>query len=314
MGTADRWGQTGPVGQSCGWYQDPDDPTRLRHWGGRGWSGRRRRRPAWELSSTDWVLPMAASDEGPVLEGPVRPAELHAIAIAVTGTAEPRGATRTPVSRPRRSGHAPGVAGPSPYRSRHPGGRPAAWAKPGRPVMLLCLLATIALLSAVVSISATGPSGYSSLVKDQSFVRAANSRCNSALAALRVPGAEAITATGPPSLTAVRARATGIDALANQLQQLPLIAADRSQVQGWLADWRAYSADELAYATPPPQVALPTTPGGRDTGQDASQDPSLLVRANAAANGADRFALDNGLVSCTLAVHPAAASSPQPYA
>jgi hypothetical protein len=39
--------------RAAGWYQDPDDPTRVRHWGGRGWTSRRRPRPGWHLVQVD---------------------------------------------------------------------------------------------------------------------------------------------------------------------------------------------------------------------------------------------------------------------
>lgn len=54
---------TGRIRRSPGWYQDPDDPTRVRHWNGRGWSGRRRPRPTWHVLPNDlspdpnWVTP-----------------------------------------------------------------------------------------------------------------------------------------------------------------------------------------------------------------------------------------------------------------
>lgn len=53
----------GRARRSPGWYQDPDDPTRVRHWNGRGWSGRRRPRPAWHVLANElapdpkWVSP-----------------------------------------------------------------------------------------------------------------------------------------------------------------------------------------------------------------------------------------------------------------
>ncbi|MCL2395953.1 MAG: DUF2510 domain-containing protein, partial [Acidimicrobiaceae bacterium] len=54
---------TGRTRRSPGWYQDPDDPTRVRHWNGRGWTGRRRPRPTWHVLPNDlapdpnWVSP-----------------------------------------------------------------------------------------------------------------------------------------------------------------------------------------------------------------------------------------------------------------
>jgi hypothetical protein len=37
----------------AGWYQDPDDPTGVRHWTGRGWTSRRRPRPGWYVVPID---------------------------------------------------------------------------------------------------------------------------------------------------------------------------------------------------------------------------------------------------------------------
>ncbi|MBO0747070.1 MAG: DUF2510 domain-containing protein, partial [Acidimicrobiaceae bacterium] len=53
----------GRARRSPGWYQDPDDPTRVRHWNGRGWTGRRRPRPTWHVLPNDlspdpgWLSP-----------------------------------------------------------------------------------------------------------------------------------------------------------------------------------------------------------------------------------------------------------------
>lgn len=44
---------SGRTRRSPGWYQDPDDPTRVRHWNGRGWTGRRRPRPTWHVLPND---------------------------------------------------------------------------------------------------------------------------------------------------------------------------------------------------------------------------------------------------------------------
>jgi hypothetical protein len=40
-------------GRNAGWYQDPDDPTGVRYWTGRGWTSRRRPRPGWHVIPMD---------------------------------------------------------------------------------------------------------------------------------------------------------------------------------------------------------------------------------------------------------------------
>ncbi|MHB1535624.1 MAG: DUF2510 domain-containing protein, partial [Acidimicrobiales bacterium] len=113
-----------------GWYPDPNDPTRIRHWSGTGWSGRQRLRPAWTVATGDLAVlteraeraDLVATDagapepptgpagrEGPVLEGPVRPAAWAAMAEGLRST--PRRPGREPPDSGSRSRAHAGAAG-----------------------------------------------------------------------------------------------------------------------------------------------------------------------------------------------------------
>jgi hypothetical protein len=275
-----------------GWYQDPSDPTRLRYWGERGWTNRRRPRPGWELSSAEWTPPDDAEGGpggGPVLEGPVQPAELPTIAAAVSGA---RDALTSPTTGLSGGGRRVGGAGRSGGRAgrigqqwtAHDDGL-ASWPAPRRPVMIFCLLSVLALVAMVttVGLARTGRQG-SAVLTDQGFVAQANAACAGTLPALRIT-----TNTG----AATTAHAQGIDRLANRLGQLPVAGGDRPHVQAWLADWQRYAQDQqLGTGTPP--------------------DSQFLADGSLAQSRADSFAVANGIIECTLSDHPDT-SGAQPY-
>ena len=299
-------GDPGSRGRSPGWYRDPEDPTRLRYWRG-AWTGRYRGRPAWELYSEDWTPPDGDNPDAHVLEGPVRAAELPAIATAVSHGRDTIGPAPPSLAGRRRTGHQPAIAArDSHHRPGHPYHRSPPWPGQRRATMIVCVAAMMAVLAMVVSVGMVRRPVYTGWVlADQAFISQAGAACASALPNLRQPAVQAMTSSPPhpPSPATVVADAKGIDALADGLATIPLRATDRVHIQGWLSDWHAYSADELAYA-----AYLRQPPGAAALGKGST----LTADAALAAGRADAFALDEGLLACTLAPHPGGAGA-QPF-
>lgn len=293
-------------GRSPGWYPDHEDPTRLRYWNG-AWTARRRARPAWDVCNVDWQPPDSDTPQAHVLEGPVRTAELPAIATAVSRGREVIRSSDTPLSGRRRPGHQPAlVARVTHHRPRDPARRSPPWSGQHDAMMILCLIAVVAVLAMFVSVGMARRPVYTQWVlSDQAFIAQANAACASTLPGLREPSPQAPTASGSQALepATVATDATGIDALASGLLTIPLRGVDRLHIQGWLADWHIYTADERAYAAyleqPPAQA-------------DPAQTSKLLADAGAAMARADTFAVDEGLVSCTLSAHPGSLGA-QPF-
>lgn len=323
--------EAGPRGGAPGWYQDPDDPTRLRYWAGRAWTGRRRCRPNWEVASAEWVPPpldehAGERSEGPVLEGPVRAAELPAIAAAVIGPRDVVRPAQTTPPTPRRGHHQ--VVGPRPPgRGVSPVRRPYPWLGSRRPMAMFGLVAALALIAMVVSVGLTRPPGYSQwLLTDHNFINRANALCSATLPGLRRPTQAAMTTPGTspapttqqsaagsaaaagvasssapatPSLspTQIHAEAAGVNALAQRLAALPLAARDQSHVYTWLTSWHAWAGDEDSYAS-----YLSSHPRSSATAGAASsgKGAQLASLAQVEADAADQFAVSNGLLACTL--------------
>ncbi len=270
--------------RALGWYRDPADPARLRYWGERGWTNHRRPRPSWDFDSEAWSPPDPDTDpdtpgEGPVLEGPVRPAELPAIATAVS-SAHDLLASASPAVAPRRRGR----MGHS-SASWHPdtASRPIGWSNSRRPVLVFCLLSVLALVAMVTTVDLARPSSQPAWqLSDQAFVSQANAACAAGLPPLRIT---------PSSGSATANDAKGITALADRLGHLPLAARDQPEVYAWLTDWRTYAHDAQAASGPgDPRVA---------------QGHQAAVRA-------DDFAVANELIECTLSAAPDT-SGAQPY-
>ncbi|HWG72772.1 MAG TPA: hypothetical protein VG184_01825 [Acidimicrobiales bacterium] len=299
-------GDPGAGGRSPGWYRDPDDPTRLHYWRGT-WTGRHRARPAWELYSEDWKPPDGDDPDAHVLEGPVRAAELPAIATAVSHGRDTKRPAPPSLTGRRRTGDQPPLAArDAHHRPGHPIHRSPAWPGQRRAMMIVCVVAVMAVLAMLVAVGMVRRPVYNGWVLgDQAFISQADAACASALPSLRQQGVQTMTSSTPtpPSATTVAADARGIDALAGGLATIPLRGVDRVHVRDWLSDWHAYSADELAYATYLGQPPAAATPGKAST---------LAADAATAAGRADAFAVDEGLVSCTLAPHPGDAGA-QPF-
>lgn len=313
-----------PGSRPAGWYYDPEDPDRLRYWAGRAWTGRRRSRPAWELSSAEWVPvpPRVEPDDGcdgPVLEGPVRAAELPAIAAAVIGPRDLPRAGQGGSGGAQRSGHPPAApAGPRPHQGRAPVPRP--WVTSRRPITVIGLAAVIAMMVMVVGVGAVRPPAYPQwLLTDKAFIARANAACSATLPSLRgsTQAAMSPTGSGAPAPASVDAEAAGVVALAGRLASLPIKASDQGHVRSWLDGWRAWASDEHDYASylrsHPAPPAGSSTAGSPPAGglTDGTQMQAL---AQVEANAADHFASANGLTACTVSPHPANDNSVPPYA
>jgi hypothetical protein len=313
-----------------GWYRDPDDPDRLRYWSGSGWTARRRPRPVWAEASAEWIVAAPAEAEavayadpdgtgeptdggrsGPVLEGPVRPAELPAIAAAVTGPAERSPGRKGPAAAlgggrgSNVSTRRPGL-GTGPYSSW-----PHPWLRRRGPARVVGMVAVIAMIAMIVAVGVVQPSGTAEwMLTDQSFVSRANALCQKSMpgatGASTQPGMTAATggtqvATAPSDPSQVVATAGAVDALANKLAALPVAAADQAHVRMWLASWHSWAYDQRLYA-----AAVSAHPSSAQP-SDATQAQTM---AQAEEDAADHFATVNGLLSCNLA---ATAPGAQPF-
>lgn len=272
--------------RALGWYQDPQDPARLRYWGERGWTNRRRPRPSWDLSSSAWALPEeSVGSDDPVLEGPVRPAELPAIATAVSSARDSLTSSSSPVHSGRRRRDAR-VGHAAAEWQTDTGSRPLGWSGTRRPVLVFCLLSVLALAAMVTTVDLARPSTRPSFALDDPvFVSQADQECAQALPGLRIT---------PKSGPATESDTQGIARLADRLGQLPVSTANQPEVNAWLADWHTYASDTRATAAKP------------------SADPQVLLQASLAQTRADEFAVANGITACTLSAHPDVAGA-QPY-
>lgn len=306
-----------------GWYRDPTDPARFRHWDGRRWSGRHRGWPGWDLHAVDLDPDLELDTGGPVAEGPVRPAPLPA-AAARAGLAD--GATVAWLQRP-----GPGRARPG-APSRRSGGRPPAhatsWAPSRTPMLVFCLLVATAIAVMTVSVTLAGPRAATvgAVETDVAFVRAAGTACGQGLAPLRHSEAMSSGPATPAQLaTVATGDATAVSATATALAQLPVRADAADAVHRWLGTWATYAADERALAaaetgaTPAsrgaaapaagsPSSATPAgTPGTTRTPTAASPGAGTLAgRVADDVISADQFAVANGLSACRLGTDPAA--------
>jgi hypothetical protein len=330
-------------GRLPGWYHDPGDPDRLRYWSGSGWTARRRYRPTWESSSAEWVVAEPALGQavaharqggdddppdgfaGPVLEGPVRPAELPAIAAAVGSTTERSRPPQGPAGP--RTGRRPAAVAGRPGLGTGPYSQPRPWRASRRPVRLVGTVAVVAVIVMIITVGIIPPSARSEwALSDRSYVGHANNVCSSALpaaprastpamtpapAAGSPSGASAPAATGSPSSppvsaaagpTTLVATANAVDALADRLGSMPVDTTDRAHVRLWLDSWHSWAYDQR-------KVARDLVAGSRSALSDATQAETM---ARAEQDAADHFALINGLVACTLSSTSAATSSPVP--
>lgn len=87
-------------------------------------------------------------------------------------------------------------------------------------------------------------------IADRDFVRGANALCRQQLPRLRADPLQNRREETNEAATADRVEraAAGLEELVDDIEALPVDRSDRSEVDGWLAGWRAYIADGRAYA------------------------------------------------------------------
>jgi hypothetical protein len=151
-------------------------------------------------------------------------------------------------------------------------------------------------LAVAISFIALAPKSYGPRVLTRSgFLTAANRLCDKSLSPLRPPvSADPFGATVTPGQAAdqIDHAAAGLDQLAGELRALPSPAADKAHIDGWLDGWGRYTGLGRQYAALLRQNGTPT------------RAPQAELDARKEAATADRFALANGLTSCTFLVTP----------
>jgi Protein of unknown function (DUF2510) len=298
-----------PIGRPPAWYRDPDRSDRLRYWDGDAWTNRRRPVPRWAPDDQDTIT------LGGPRTGPSYAAELPAPTAEVTTSRE---------AGPAAPGSGPGsAAGSSNAASTAPIRRPADDGPPGphdpgsggggggdgsgdgdsgghrnrRRVGLFAFVVIVLTgLAVAISAIALAPKSYGPRVLTRSgFLTAANRLCDKSLSPLRPPvSADPFGATVTPGQAAdqIDHAATGLDQLASQLRALPSSPADRPHIDEWLDGWGRYAGLGRQYAAILRQNGTPT------------RAPQAELDARKEAATADRFALANGLSSCTFLVTP----------
>jgi hypothetical protein len=280
-----------------GWYRDPDDPARLRHWSGRSWDHRRRTLPTWAIATIDFVASDDRRAGRPTLEGPVHPAALPATATAATA----QSSRRRPAVVAARPG---GFAGRGGGRVTAPGGGApgaraggsATWPHPRAALILISAAVGVAILILSATVggapSATAPV---TLADDSAFVAAATVACNSDIAAARLAPTPAISPKGsigtsdPLTPTLVAEANDRLARLRTRLLALPVIAAARPGVQRWMDGWDRFAADRVRLAA---LVAK--------SGAAAASTAAVTAALRSDAGDADAFAVSNHLDACTL--------------
>jgi hypothetical protein len=158
--------------------------------------------------------------------------------------------------------------------------------------LFLAGVGVLSLVALALAYVATRPQSEGPrVVTDAAFVKAANSACDRVMPTLRQPdaGPFGTTVTPAQAADAIDTAATGLDHLATELAALPLTAVNRPFVAQWLADWSRYTAVGRKYA-------------GALRAQPTASHRDLLAQGDDAQHAADRFALANGLGSCTFFV------------
>lgn len=301
-----------------GWYLDPTDPTRVRHWEGDRW-GRARTRPAWSISVGELVVDVEgrfdASKQwaGPVVEGPARPVTDRAAAGTLGVGTEPvrRHARPTPLrsgagSHGSRAGHFSPVRAGSDLVPRPP------WAST-RPLTIFAVVVVVALVAVAASVVARPslPPRHQPPIPS-GFVAQASRGCATMLGVKR-PSAL------PTDPVSVGAEVAHVTTLTGTLRTLAASTGANVQTESWLAGWQRFSADEQqraaalgaqpapapasdlaspsASATAASPVALP----GTVHAVMGVADPAALARqAKGEADTADHFAVVNSLQACTI--------------
>jgi hypothetical protein len=310
-----------------GWYRDPADRSRMRHWSGAYWDVPSRRVPPWMAGTAAVITAPARSGQragGPRLDGPAHPAMLPA---NVKSAAQGRVTRRVPVPVATAStlGGPAGPGGaPTLIEPRVPIGR-RRW--PGSAPLIVGGTLVLAILLAVAGMVAVSKSPITAtqVSADPVFIRSANRACTQAMGAIRLPTRAAIgdaadrgAATGggapvpvpSPAVTATANRA--LRALVAKLQSLRSAGALGTQLVGWFDDLDRYAADRTVAAgraagAGSGAVAVAGHPSPEATASAAAK--KALSAAGVAANQADSFALGNSLGECVL-VSPPSGTSP----
>jgi len=271
-----------------GWYADPDRAEAIRYWNGTRWTDRRRPWPAWSRTAVApgaaSPAPAAAGREAVAREGTTAGASSE---VPLSGRTPPNGfqGGGSPPAEPPVTGG--GGGGPGGGGSRPPAPSRRKW-------WLIAGIAVLAAVAVAVGGEALRPASHGPRVlTDARFVQQADAACAGTLPNLRPPQNGPFGTTITPSQAAgqIDHAAAGIDALAGRLRALPVSAADRPHVAGWLDGWQHYTAAGRAYAS--------------FLRQHGNQDPGhLLDDGVKQARVADDFALANGLKSCTFSFTP----------
>ncbi|MDQ2729370.1 MAG: hypothetical protein M3Y91_16255, partial [Actinomycetota bacterium] len=145
-------------GRFQGWYLDPTDPTRVRHWDGDRWE-RVRTRPAWNISAGELVVDVEGRYDasspwaGPAIESPARPPSERAAAGALGVGSEPaRGQTRRASLGPGAATHGARAGHFSPLGPGHDFVARPPWAASRRPLTIFALIVVVALVAVAASV------------------------------------------------------------------------------------------------------------------------------------------------------------------
>jgi hypothetical protein len=237
----------------AGWYRDPEDPIRLKHWNGRGWDARHRTMPAWAVGVEDYVLdPPSRRNADPMLEGPVHRAALPAIATASAQSYRPAGAPGAAggLLGARRTGSVGGGALHWSGGARPP--RRPAWPHPRSAYVVASALVGLVVVILVVTVGLVSrPTTDLTLAQDSSFIRAANIACGESMGAIWLPSSGAKGPGGSavrPSPAEVAAANADLTRLEATIRALPVVASAASEVQSWLDTWGRFAVDRQRLA------------------------------------------------------------------
>lgn len=251
-----------------GWYRDPGDPARLRHWNGRHWDGRRRHVPSWSIATE----PLEVLD--PAVPGD--PADGPASAAAIPAATSPTGRVR----RTRSVAPPAGAMRPAiPPRSASPLlgpalARPSAWVVPRRQALAVTLVVALLVVTVASALTGTGGSAPRVASSTSTFAQRANATCAATLGAVRPA-----TADNAP-LRVVSAATVELEHLVVRLRRVAGSTGAPATVGGWLTDWHRWATERLSSAEQP------------------SAGSAATSRIDA--QRADTFALGDGLTDCIL--------------
>jgi hypothetical protein len=280
-----------------GWYRDPLDRTRMRHWSGMYWDVPQRRLPPWVLGTAAVVLTpqRLGRGGGPQLEGPVNVAVLPVQARSSARVRAARLGRPAPVSPHQ-------LAAGTLASGRGPLGLSSRAAARGRrrfPAPLTVsgavVIAALLVVAGFVSFSRS-PSTVARVSSDAAYIQAANAACTSTLGAITNGRAAATGPTATPAEVVASNRV--LRSLASKLQGLPAAAAVAGSTRSWFADWTAYESartSEAAYVAAHRTLSTPAR----------HEENALDTTTRAAATAANSWAQSNSLGECLLASPPA---------